>query len=444
MKKIIYSVIMIAMATFTMTSCEDVPAPYGFPEEDGGKVNPPLVDPKGTGTEADPYNVAAALNLIKAMSQDDVTDEIFVKGKISTIDKVDVNYGNAVYYISDDGSSSNQLQVFRGLYLGGAKFTQEDQIKVGDEVIVKGKCKNFKGNTPEFEAGSIITSLNGQLPEKPGKPNTKFDPTGNGTLATPYNVAAVLQTFYELESGQSSEDSVYVKGKIVGTPAIDTGTYGNATYEIAQDGSEGDDKLKIFRGLDLGKQKFTDAGKIKEGDEVIVYGKVTMYNGALQLAQGNYLIAINGGQGSGIKRTVEGNVITIDDTSLSAAEGVSAVLVDLSQQGWADKQEEGLNINNEEYSIVFAKGESATTPKYYAATKGVRMYAKNLFTITGKAHKIKKIVLECETAGGNVYVGNNEMTAKNEDKVMTVCNDYSANKGGVQLRVKKITITFGK
>ena len=29
-------------------------------------------------------------------------------------------------------------------------------------VIVKGKCKNFKGNTPEFDTGNVLYSLNGQ------------------------------------------------------------------------------------------------------------------------------------------------------------------------------------------------------------------------------------------------------------------------------------------
>ncbi|MDD7317465.1 MAG: OB-fold nucleic acid binding domain-containing protein [Prevotella sp.] len=443
MKKIIYSVIMLAMATFTMTSCEDVPAPYGFPEEDAGKVVTPMADPTGTGTEADPYNVAAALTLINGMADGDITGDIWVKGKISTIDGVDINYGNAVYYISDDGTSSNQLQVFRGLFLGGDKFTATDQIKVGDEVIVKGKCKNFKGNTPEFDTGSIIVSLNGKTPEKPQKPDTKFDPAGKGTKADPFNVAAVLQNYYELSNGEYSKEAIYVKGKIVGKPEIDTGSYGNATYSIAQDGSEGDDKLLIFRGFDIDSLKFTDAAKIKEGDEVVIFGKVTKYNGSLQLAQQNYLISINGGAGSSVTKTIDGSTVTIEDKSLSGLTTVGDYVIDLGAQGWTDKQENGINIDTNDYSIAFGKGAGTTTPKYYKDSKGVRLYAKNILTITGKTAKIKKVILECEASNGKVYVGNNELTALNEGKVMTICNDFSTDKGGTQLRVQRIIIQLG-
>ncbi|RRD02726.1 OB-fold nucleic acid binding domain-containing protein [Prevotella sp. OH937_COT-195] len=444
MKKIIYSVIMLAIATFTMTSCEDVPAPYGFPEENGNNAETPLDEPTGSGTEADPYNVAAALKMIKAMSKDDISPEVFVKGKISSIDGVNLQFGNATYSISDNGTTNNQLVVFRGLFLGGEKFKKEDQIKVGDEVIIKGKCKNFKGNTPEFDAGSVIFSLNGEKAQKPEKPNTKFDPTGTGKINDPYNVAAVLQTFYEIESGQESENEIYVKGKIVGTPQIDIAQYGNATYKIAQDGSEDDDKLVVFRGLDIDKKKFTDAAKIKEGDEVVVCGKVTKYNGAIQLAKNNYLVSINGSQGSGIKKTIEGNILTIDDTSLSELENTTPVTIDLGTQGWADKQNTNLNIENSDFSITFEKGNGDFPPTYYESTKGVRMYAKNLFNINEKTHKIKKIVLECEAKEDKIYTGNTQLTAVKKDKKMTVCNEFSSTKGGDQLRVKKITITYGK
>lgn len=41
MKKILYSVLALAIAAFTFTSCEDVPAPYDIPEEGGGGTELP-------------------------------------------------------------------------------------------------------------------------------------------------------------------------------------------------------------------------------------------------------------------------------------------------------------------------------------------------------------------------------------------------------------------
>ena len=64
MKKLIYSLFVLAMTAMTFTGCEDVPAPYNLPTagSDTTHVTPP--NPSGTGTQDDPFNIAAALNYI--------------------------------------------------------------------------------------------------------------------------------------------------------------------------------------------------------------------------------------------------------------------------------------------------------------------------------------------------------------------------------------------
>lgn len=122
---------------------------------------------EGNGTQASPYTVAKALAVTNALEpKGETADKVYVKGKISEITDVNTGeYGNATYFISDDGSKTGQLQVFRGYYLGGEKFTAANQIAVGDEVIVYGKLKNYQNSdnslTPEV-TGSQIYSLNGQ------------------------------------------------------------------------------------------------------------------------------------------------------------------------------------------------------------------------------------------------------------------------------------------
>lgn len=96
------------------------------------------VEPKDTAS----YTVDQALSVL--VSDAETTDVVYVTGKISQIDEVSTQFGNATYYISDDGTTANQLQVFRGRYLNNEKFTSEDQIKVGDEVKIAGVLKNYK------------------------------------------------------------------------------------------------------------------------------------------------------------------------------------------------------------------------------------------------------------------------------------------------------------
>ena len=113
-----------------------------------------------TNTPETAYTVAKALQLI-ADGENNSEEKVYVKGKISKIDEVSTKYGNATYYISDDGTTTTQLEVFRGKYINNEAFTAEDQIKVGDEVIVYGVLINYNKTTPEISP-SYLYSHNGK------------------------------------------------------------------------------------------------------------------------------------------------------------------------------------------------------------------------------------------------------------------------------------------
>ncbi|MBQ1647667.1 MAG: choice-of-anchor J domain-containing protein, partial [Bacteroidales bacterium] len=130
-----------------------------------GPKGAPSGDDGTQGTVDDPYSVGKAIYILNNGTY--TSDKVYVKGIISRIDEVDTGFGNATYFISDDGGNTIQLEVYRGNYLGGAKITSADQIKVGDEVIVYGVLTIYKG-TLEFTQGSEIYSLNGEGGETPG------------------------------------------------------------------------------------------------------------------------------------------------------------------------------------------------------------------------------------------------------------------------------------
>ncbi len=145
-----------------------------------GPVTPPVTGtPEGDGTAASPYNVTAALNVAKSLA-DGQNVAAYAKGTVASITEISTSFGNATYIITD-GSSS--LQVYRGYYLNGDKFTSEDQLKVGDEVVVSGELVNYKGNTPQFTTGSQLISINngGQVtpPTPPTPPTPSDDYKGN-------------------------------------------------------------------------------------------------------------------------------------------------------------------------------------------------------------------------------------------------------------------------
>ncbi len=102
------------------------------------------------------YSVARAIELITA--NEGLDTKVYVKGKIASIKEVNTTYGNATYNISDDGTTATTITVYRGYYLDGQKFTSEDQIKVGDEVIVYGKLTLY-GTTYEINSGNQLYSI---------------------------------------------------------------------------------------------------------------------------------------------------------------------------------------------------------------------------------------------------------------------------------------------
>ena len=133
-----------------------------------------------TNTPETAYTVAKANDLITAGQG--LETNVYVIGTITKIQEVSTSYGNATYWIGDGTEySANDLEIYRGYYLEGENFTAEDQIKVGDKVIVYGNLVDYKG-TKEM-TGSSIYSLNGVTT---GISNIKAETINDGAI---YNVA---------------------------------------------------------------------------------------------------------------------------------------------------------------------------------------------------------------------------------------------------------------
>ena len=139
----------------------------------------------GAGNADSPYTVADALKLIAA-NQHDTTKEVYVEGVVSYIKEAyNADYGNANYNISDNGEDTNSLNIYRGFYIDGADFTAENQLSLGDKVVVKGKLSVY-GTTSQFAQGSQVVSV--------VKAGGSEEPTAPVALATPEVSATVNGT----------------------------------------------------------------------------------------------------------------------------------------------------------------------------------------------------------------------------------------------------------
>jgi hypothetical protein len=129
-------------------------------------------------------------------------------------------------------------------------------------------------------------------------------PSGDGSLESPFNVAAAVAFTEALGTNGTSTDAVYIAGIIcqVSQTYQASGNYGNATFFISDDGTASGNQFEAYQILYLNNQKWT-SGKddIKVGDEVIIYGKVTYYNGTTPETTGRgtaYLYSLNGVTGN--------------------------------------------------------------------------------------------------------------------------------------------------
>ena len=117
-------------------------------------------------TEPVTMSVKQALEVIKPLADQEVAGGTYrVKGIVCKIDEISAQYGNATYYLSDDGSftAGNWLEVYRGLWLNGAAITKGDEFSVGDELTIEGSLMNYKGTPETKEKTAIVVAVKKSL-----------------------------------------------------------------------------------------------------------------------------------------------------------------------------------------------------------------------------------------------------------------------------------------
>ena len=443
--KTIFKLAIALLAVFSFAACSDVPMPYEEPGTGNTEEPTTEAEAKGTGTAADPYNVAAALKTVSALAAGEETPTaIYVKGAVKEIKEIETEkYGNANYYITDDGK--NQIYIFQSYYLGNRKFTANDKLTVGDTVVVYGKFTNYQGNTPETvgKGTSYIYSLNGETAGTTPETPTTSEPKGSGTQADPYNAAAANKAAEGLKDGEEKKD-VYVSGTISQIKVLST-EFGNASFYISDDGKTEGSQFYVFRALYLNGDKFTANDQIKVGQKVVVKGSLVNFKGNTpELAQGGQVVSV---EGSG---TTTPETPTSGDITMKAGDFGVDTETDMGTQTLSDGTK-----------LTFEKGSNSNNgPKYYSTGSGtIRLYPGNTIAIDAGSKKVASITLVCDSYSntdytaegkltstkGTVSLSNLTYTISNIDaSTFTLTNGDTGTGGKTQLRILSISITYAK
>lgn len=252
-----------------------------------------------SGTKDMPFTVAEAIAFCQNLSAP-TTKDYYIKGKISRIkDAFTAQYGNATFWISDDGTCSvtadgkdtndkgHDFEVYRGLWLGNQKWIEGNAaISEGDEVIICGQLTNYNGLAETNSGKAYVYSING----------VETDANGIGSQDAPFNCIGAI-----VAAKVGISKKVYVSGIV--SELVKGGfdpNYGNGSFWMSDNGTKAGDLTVDFEAYQvnyLGGAKWTEEQpQIAVGDKVTIYGPLTTYNGTSE-TQGKgaaYIYSLNG------------------------------------------------------------------------------------------------------------------------------------------------------
>lgn len=244
---------------------------YSLNDKTDGGTTPSDGEATGDGTKENPFNSVAANKYTSSLAADVNSDkDVYIKGKVvSVTEQYSTKYGNATFYISDDGTENNQFCVFRALYLDNQKYTEGTTLNVGDEVVVCGKVVNYKGNTPETAQGlAYLVSLK----SNGGSSDDTDDTTGDTSTA-------------------NGDFECWVSGAPNNWKSATTA--GNATLSQSSDAHGGKYSVKVGGNSSSNKRLAYKEMELKAGEYTMTFYAKAATSAGASLCQG-YVIITDG------------------------------------------------------------------------------------------------------------------------------------------------------
>lgn len=543
MKKILYSVIALTMAAFTFTSCEDVPAPYDDPNNNGGGQELPegvLLDQNFTSSLGDFKSVAASgdLNWYNDFSsamvtgyQDfngdgqkenkpgvtflvgpdidfaDVTEAHITINHALNYERGDINANNSIViskdYTGDVTTATWEVLNYNTDGLGNSFTFVENNVNIPAEymggkavIALRHTCSETQSSTWEVKSLKVQEGKVDETPETPSEGDAYIDEPFSSSFGsfsvktikgTPWIIdySTAKATGYDNASKTTTPSESYIVSSPVNLSAS-KGAYITFEYILRYVTNYGtpvegiNNKVLITDNYtgDPATTAWTDiTGTLTEGRDWTTWYTYSANVPETFVGKNNVVMALyyscetssgtwevknlkmkegkaeegenpgedpdkpgTGGEGKATVTKSE-NIITMIDPDATAS--ANTITCDLNTYGWANNSDPTLVTLSDGTTIAFAKEGGYNAPKFYELTKGVRMYALNSMTVTG-SKKIAKIVVTCDSYNGTIYVGNDKLYTDITENVWKMVNDHTDIKGGVQVRVQKLEITYAE
>ena len=169
-------------------------------------------NPNVPGSLNDPYTVAEARAAVDAGTG---VNGVYATGIVSQVTGYNNNYHSITYWISDDGTQTDELEVYGGISgIDGWTFNSVDDIQVGATVVIYGNLKKY-GDTYEFDLNNQLVSYTAPVVTVAAP---TFDPNG-GTFTEVQTVTISCETpdvtiYYTTDGTDPDDESIQYSGPI--------------------------------------------------------------------------------------------------------------------------------------------------------------------------------------------------------------------------------------
>ena len=189
-----------------------------------------VTDPNRKGSLGNPYSVAEAI-------ENTPSTGVYVKGIVSKFTNTGV-YTDQYhrYSISDDGTrQSDELLIFNGKGLNNVAFASDDDVQIGDIVVIYGDLSLYN-STKEMTAGNYIVSLKRKAEAGLAYETTAFETFPGDeefvtpTLTNPNQLAVTYSSDNDNVAVVDETTGEVVLGDAEGTATITATFAGNDSY----------------------------------------------------------------------------------------------------------------------------------------------------------------------------------------------------------------------
>ena len=201
---------------------------------DGGDEGEEGEEPGEGGDEA--ITCAEAVAICEATGTTSTTEEYTIRGYVTEIKEAyNEQYGNSTFWMADTQDGGQVLQAYRLKPINNTDIN----YTVGSFVEVVGTLINYKGNTPEVNAGGTYTIVTEETPDEPGEPTEPEEPTGDAEIkglqycdAYYYEYEGVKYYDFDLYKDYDANTGAIIYPEIYLSVEAKSKTAINGTYDI--------------------------------------------------------------------------------------------------------------------------------------------------------------------------------------------------------------------